>query len=256
MSSKTVSTVGYLSQEDAAKVDEELMGELGFTLEQLMELAGQSVANAVYNAYATECGLDATAATRREGHEEAVRPARVLIVAGPGNNGGDGLVAARHLSHFGFECDLHYPRPSTRSDFFGKLLQQCENVGVQQLEVLPSADEIDERYGAVVDAIFGFSFRGSVRGRFVGILKTLRELKRAKVASVDIPSGWLVEEGNVCGEGVDPDLLISLTAPKLCARHFHGRFHYLGGRFVPSALDQKYQLNLPRFPGVETVVRL
>jgi hypothetical protein len=76
-----------------------------------------------------------------------------------------------HLSHFGFQCDLHYPRPSTRSDFFAKLVKQGENVGVRQLPDLPSASDIDERYVAVVDAIFGFSFSGAVRGRFVDILK-------------------------------------------------------------------------------------
>jgi pyridoxal 5'-phosphate synthase / NAD(P)H-hydrate epimerase len=89
---------GYLAQEDAAKVDEELMGELGFTLEQLMELAGQSVANAVYQAYATECSLLS--------RESSAAPARVLVVAGPGNNGGDGLVAARYIYIYLREMDV------------------------------------------------------------------------------------------------------------------------------------------------------
>jgi hypothetical protein len=45
-----------------------------------------------------------------------------------------------------------------------------------------------------------------------------------------------VEEGDASGTGLRPDMLVSLTAPKKCARHFRGRFHYLGGRFVPPAI--------------------
>ena len=60
------------------------MGPLGFSVDQLMELAGLSVASAVRAEYPpASC-------------------ARVLVIAGPGNNGGDGLVAARHLHHFGY----------------------------------------------------------------------------------------------------------------------------------------------------------
>ena len=69
-----------LTHLNAAQVQalDELMGERGFSIDCLMELAGLSVACAVQKEY-------------------------VLIICGPGNNGGDGLVAARHLAHFGFE---------------------------------------------------------------------------------------------------------------------------------------------------------
>ena len=51
-------------------------------------------------------------------------------------------------------------------------------------------------------------------------------------------------------------MLISLTAPKKSATQFTGRYHYLGGRFVPPALEKKYQLNLPPYPDTECVYRL
>ena len=67
-------------------------------------------------------------------------------------------------------------------------------------------------------------------------------------------SGWHVEDGNP--DGIKPDFLISLTAPKLCAKHFEGRFHFLGGRFVPDSLGQKYNLSLPEYPGTEPCMML
>ena len=57
-------------------------------------------------------------------------------------------------------------------------------------------------------------------------------------------------------DGINPDVLISLTAPKLCASKFRGERHYLGGRFVPKALEEKYHLDLPLFPDTECVVLL
>ncbi len=64
------------------------MGPLGFSVDQLMELAGLSVAQAVRAEYSPSS------------HK------RVLIIAGPGNNGGDGLVAGRHLYHFGYHVQV------------------------------------------------------------------------------------------------------------------------------------------------------
>lgn len=49
--------------------------------------------------------------------------------------------------------------------------------------------------------------------------------------SVDIPSGWDVDQGNI-NDTLDPVMLISLSAPKKSAE-FHKGAHYLGGRFVP-----------------------
>ncbi|CAK7310625.1 NAD(P)H-hydrate epimerase [Vulpes lagopus] len=193
--------VKYLSQEEAQAVDEELFNEYQFSVDQLMELAGLSCATAIAKAYPP------TSMSRS--------PPAVLVICGPGNNGGDGLVCARHLKLF------------------------------------PML--IDELYELVVDAIFGFSFKGDVREPFRTILSVLDGLT-VPIASIDIPSGWDVEKGN--SGGIQPDLLISLTAPKKSATQFTGRYHYLGGRFVPPALEKKYQLNLPPYPDTECVYRL
>ena len=77
------------------------------------------------------------------------------------------------------------------------------------------------------------------------------------IVSVDIPSGWDVELGDVQHCGIaHPDMLISLTAPKLCAKHFTGRFHYIGGRFLPPGLARKYEISMPDYPLWEQCVRV
>ena len=57
------------------------------------------------------------------------------------------------------------------------------------------------------------------------------------------------------GLGLEPHMLISLTAPKLCARFFAG-VHYVGGRFVTPGLAAKYGIVLPKYKGCDQFVRL
>ncbi|XP_029819976.1 NAD(P)H-hydrate epimerase [Manacus vitellinus] len=177
----------------------------------------------------------------------------VLVICGPGNNGGDGLVCARHLKMFGYLPTVYYPKRPSKPLFEG-LITQCEKMDIPFLPEFPTeAAFIDELYGLVVDAIFGFSFKGAVREPFGSILSTLERVT-VPIASIDIPSGWDVEKGKA--DGLQPDMLISLTAPKKAATHFAGRYHFLGGRFVPPALQEKYALNLPAYPGTDCVLQL
>lgn len=118
----------------------------------------------------------------------------------------------------------------------------------------------------MLDAIFGFSFEPPVRAPFDRILDALAEAN-TPVVSVDIPSGWNVEKGRQelytqAEDGgrrevrtIDPQVLVSLTAPKEGAREYTGR-HWLGGRFVPDSLEKKYDLNIPEYPGFDEVVEL
>ena len=96
----------------------------------------------------------------------------------------------------------------------------------------------------ILDAIFGFSFSPPVRAPFDAVLPLIANAGRP-IVSVDIPSGWDVEKGklplpvkDVLGEGgeiefqgLEPEVLVSLTAPKLGVKDYRGR-HFLGGRFV------------------------
>eukprot|EP00928_Gymnodinium_smaydae_P096055 TRINITY_DN8397_c0_g2_i2.p1 TRINITY_DN8397_c0_g2~~TRINITY_DN8397_c0_g2_i2.p1 ORF type:complete len:247 (-),score=43.22 TRINITY_DN8397_c0_g2_i2:160-900(-) len=241
----TVPASSFLNQERAIQVDVDLMSpEGGWSIDQLMELAGLSCASAVAKEYPVES-----------------HP-RVLIIAGPGNNGGDGLVAARHLHHFGYKPRVVYPKMekvTASNELYRRLTVQLTQLAIPITDEWqpPAAGEVD----VILDTIFGFSFKGW-RGEgkdapFDSIIDFLGKSSPAPVVSVDIPSGWDVEKGPPTeGPALAPDMLISLTAPKMCAVHFKGRFHYLGGRFVPPSIVEKNQLVLPQYPGAEQCVRL
>lgn len=118
----------------------------------------------------------------------------------------------------------------------------------------------DDAIGIIVDALFGFSFKPPVRQDFLPFMDLLvsASSRNIPVVSVDIPSGWDVEKGPPSDEASRfmPETLVSLTAPKMCATHFTGFYHFLGGRFVPRKLAEKYDLHLPPYPGTDCVVRI
>lgn len=257
---------GYLHAKSAAALDEELMSTPGFTLEQLMELAGLSVAEAVYSVVQEQQQQQQQCETATSD-----RP-KILVVCGPGNNGGDGLVAARHLCMFGYDCTVVYPKRLSnisKQPHYGNLVQQCIDLNIPVLDEMPNSSNtpLEDEYACIVDAIFGFSFVGKPREPFATILKDIQQAQQQKkkngsllVVSVDVPSGWNVDDGDVNNEsGFLPDVLVSLTAPKTCAKRFvarGGRYHFVGGRFLPPGLAKKYQVRMPNYPGVAQVVQV
>ncbi|KAH9841600.1 YjeF N-terminal domain-containing protein [Rhodofomes roseus] len=229
----------YLTAKLAQQIDEELMNAAGaFSIDQLMELAGLACAQTLATVYNQE------------------KYPRVLVCCGPGNQGGDGLVAARHLGMFGYKPTIWMPKPGSK-DIYQRLKKQCDNMHIQTIvpstDVQPLRDAL-ARSDVILDAIFGFSFQPPVRAPFDAALPLLTE-SGLPIVSVDIPSGWDVEKGNAAGVGLNPDVLLSLTAPKEGSRAFKGR-HFLGGRFVPKVMEEKFQLNLPEYPGSSQIVEL
>lgn len=105
-----------------------------------MELAGLAVAQAVHAVYPPSTF------------------SRILIVCGPGNNGGDGLVAARHLKSMGYSPHVVIPKNKS----FGALeaILGAVEVPVSASFVGDAADNC-ARYDLVLDAVFGFSFSAS-----------------------------------------------------------------------------------------------
>ena len=107
------------------------------------------------------------------------------IIEGPGNNGGDGLVAARHLSHFGYSPVVVYPKRG-KTPLFTNLVQQCLDLDIPVVDSLPPSFDLSKT-GLIIDALFGFSFEGPSREPFTSMINSF-STSPIPVLSVDIPS--------------------------------------------------------------------
>lgn len=228
-----------LNAAKAAALDKLLMSpEYGYTLEQLMELAGLSCALAINQQY---------------GYSDSSK--RILIIAGPGNNGGDGLVCARHLKTMGWNPTVYYPNAEvnyTKNPFYGNLVQTLEamyDIPVIKKVIEPKVfDGYTYGFDKVVDAIFGFSFKPPMKeGVYSEIIRTLvKNQGKFTLISVDSPSGWDVDKGPVdidASVKLNPDMLISLTYPKNCSRFIKKEARHLcGGNFVSKKVAKTFDM--------------
>lgn len=195
----------------------------------------------------------------------------MLVVCGPGNNGmtekqsplktkpliqetgGDGLVAARHLAHYGYTPSIYYPKQG-KNELYQRLKTQLHNLSVPFVTDFSSALQ---QADFLIDAIFGFSFGGPLRDPFPAIIAEM-ESTRVPVLSVDAPSSWDIQSGppkEGPGAKFMPQALISLSAPKPCVKYYRGR-HFIGGRFLTKEITDKYGLDLPWYPGIDQVMEI
>ncbi|XP_012584583.1 PREDICTED: yjeF N-terminal domain-containing protein 3 isoform X3 [Condylura cristata] len=137
------------------------------------------------------------------------------------------------------------------------LTTQCEKMDIPFLSYLPTEVQlINDAYGLVVDAVLGPGVElGEVGGPCTRALATLKLLS-IPLVSLDIPSGWDAETGGDAEDGLRPDVLVSLAAPKRCAGRFSGRHHFVAGRFVPDDVRRKFALRLPGYSGTDCVAAL
>jgi NAD(P)H-hydrate epimerase len=169
--------------------------------------------------------------------------------------GGDGLVCARHLHHYGYTPTIYYPK-QTSAELFSRLVTQLKNLSVPFTQDFSSALSSAD---FVIDAIFGFSVRLPIKPPFDAAI-TAMETTRKPVLAIDTPSSWDVEggpqgEGEV-GHDFMPDYLISLTAAKPSAKFFKGKRHFVGGRFLSKQVAQKYGLDVPDYQGCDQLAEL
>ncbi|RMJ23747.1 hypothetical protein PHISP_05370 [Aspergillus sp. HF37] len=245
-----------ISAQNAASLDKDLMEMGGWSLDQLMELAGLSVSQAgktTRNYIALQSSGNELTNTPVYRVHPPSSGTKILVVCGPGNNGGDGLVAARHLAQYGYTPTVYYPKEG-KNELYQRLKTQLHNLSVPFTTSFTDSLNTSD---LVVDAIFGFSFGGPLRDPFPSIVSQI-EATPVPVLSVDAPSSWDIESGppkEGPGAKFMPQTLVSLTAPKPCVKHYRGR-HFMGGRFLTKAILEKYDLDCPDYHGIDQVVEV
>lgn len=224
-----------VTAEQMRAMEQETYGKYGIAPLALMENAGRAVAEVAWQLLTGHGPGDgrlpwrvrvrpspALPAEGRPGASlplaPAGRPPRVAVMAGRGNNGGDGLAAARHLHAWGAEVTAFlYTEPDRLSPDAGANYRACAQLGILHV---PRADgqcavrESLSRADLVIDALLGTGIRGAPREPVAGAIRAVNESGRP-VLAVDVPSGVDADTGAVPGDAVRALWTVTFGMPKL-----------------------------------------
>src|SRR3546814_375531 len=162
----------------------------------LMENAGRAVADAIRRRWA---------------------PCRVLVLCGPGNNGGDGFIVARHLAEAGWPVAVSLLGARDRLGGDARSAADAWSGSVS-----PMVPDVVAGCDLIVDAIFGAGLGRPVEGVAAATLEAVRE-RRIPVVAVDVPSGVHGDTGAVLGTALQAELTVTFFRRKPGHVLFPGR---------------------------------
>lgn len=193
---------------EAKAIDSYSIGTTGIPSLVLMERASLAVSAAVQDLAALMAG----------------KKTCICAVCGNGNNGGDGLAAARILHSYGYEntCIFLAGNREKLSPDAEVQLKIAENSHVPVLEAVPDRSDM-----IIIDAIFGIGLTRDVAGAFADVIGIINRLhgKGAKVIAVDIPSGIHSDNGKIMGCCVNADVSVTFGFRKAGMILYPGHEH-------------------------------
>jgi ADP-dependent NAD(P)H-hydrate dehydratase / NAD(P)H-hydrate epimerase len=196
-----------LNAAESRELDRLSQTTYGIDSYRLMTRAGEAVASAVTQRWPAEVG------------------AGVLVVAGKGNNGGDGVVAARTLRADGVPVRVLLMVPT--AELKGDAARACADYVAGGGDVVEAADEralTGQRPGVVIDALFGTGLNAEVRGTLRAIIEAINAMQ-VPVVAVDIASGVNADTGAIMGVVIKAALTVTFGFAK------YGHVSYPGVEF-------------------------
>jgi NAD(P)H-hydrate epimerase len=161
-------------------------------------------------------------------------PNRILILAGPGGNGGGGLACMRHLSNHGFQVDLVLSR---RPDLLsGAVKIQYTTIERSGFSFNPPSaiESLLPRAALVIDALLGYSLNGEPRGAIKDLILASNE-SSLPILSLDLPSGMNATSGDTPGAAIVPTRTLTLALPKRGLHKVAGRL-FVADIGIPSSI--------------------
>lgn len=182
------------------EIDELSQTVYGLPAEILMESAGATAARELDQSYYPD-----------------LKRGLLSVVCGPGNNGGDGLVLARHLHAAGHRDLIVFvlaPQES-RSELFTRQLSRVDLAGIRHVNLCDHPEKMEQiRSSAlIVDALFGIGLSRPIESDYLKLVEIMNSC-RVPVVSLDCPSGLDCDTGVVKGQVIKADMTLSFGLAK------------------------------------------
>lgn len=163
---------------------------------------------------------------------------QILIVAGNGNNGADGICAGRILTEYGIACDFCLLKKEP--PYAEELQRQLSIASHYEMERIYTEDIVFEKYDLIVDAVFGVGLNREITGITRDIIQKINA-SSIPVLSVDIPSGIDASNGKVLGCAIKADRTVTFGFYK------KGQWFYPGKLYCGTLKKAKIAINETAF---------
>lgn len=183
------------------RLAEEIAFKSGMSGERLMENAGAAAAKVIKDRFEVYGKL-------------------VTVIAGQGNNGGDGFVVARKLKEYGARVTVILAMGISLTPDSNLMLKRAKQSGASVVNFYDDTDfsnNIIANADFIIDAVFGIGFHGAA-DREISEIFSLVNKSSAKKIALDLPSGVCCDDGSVKGMAVKSDITVSFIGYKPC--HF------------------------------------
>ena len=228
MAIKTRKKVPTLTTDQMREVDRIMIEDLHIELVQMMENAGRGLAELAVARFS---------------------PATVVVLAGPGGNGGGGMVAARHLANRGCTASVVLSEPDSLTPVPAHQTDILTRMGVPIADAPAEAD-------LVLDALIGYSLHGDPTGRAAALIEWAND-QPAPILALDTPSGLDVTTGVAGTPCVRATATMTLALPKigLIGGQSVGEL-YLADISVPPLVYWRFGIDPPRLFDNSGLIRL
>jgi NAD(P)H-hydrate epimerase len=217
------SGIVYVTADEMRQIDEISVRDFQVNVLMLMENAGRATA---------------TLATRMLSGKTLGR--RIACLVGGGNNGGDGMVAARHLANWGAEVNV----------IVGPAKEKIRELPLEQFRILEkmevpilSREYSLNRYDLLIDGLIGYGLQGNPRDK-IGVMIESANRSHRPILAVDLPSGMNATTGEAYTPCVKATATLTLALPKTGflapdARSYLGDL-YVADISVPRKIYQRF----------------
>ncbi|WP_216828647.1 NAD(P)H-hydrate dehydratase [Alkalihalobacterium elongatum] len=189
-----------VTAEEMYTIDNYTFQQIGISEDTLMECAGQSVTKHIME--------------KINAHQP------IVVLAGAGNNGGDGFVIARILKSYGYTVQLWVIPPYEKIKGAAKHALEVYIRSGYRVDYFSGNEErfftLLSTYDVIIDCLLGIGVKGDLRSPYEEIIQEINSLKSRQVISIDIPSGVPADGGKVT-LAVKAETTIAIQYPKVGA---------------------------------------
>lgn len=224
--------IPYVTKEQISKLDDLMVNFYHIPVVMMMENAGYRMAEFLRSNFSGK---------------------NILICCGKGNNGGNGISAARHLLNFGYKPTIFLASKKISKDA-SRYLKVAKKLRIPIIYTEKDLKSALKTAAAIYDCLIGYNLEGEPIGKFKTVIKLLNNSNK-KIIACDVPSGVDTDKGPIYKVWCKPTYILFLSLPKIGSKKISAK-KFVADIGVPLDLYKKIRVKPKNYFEKEQIVPL